>query len=327
MKKKTSVFLATVMAICSMGLVTANAKVGDVIGQALHTDIVAYVNHYAIPSYAVNGTSVVVAEDLRNFGFDVIWNDSARSLSIVRNSSTSVNEMSFKKEGRTGQKFTDILETDISVYGNGRRLTSYAMNGYTMIPVEELTMFGEVAWVEGERALKLWVDGLNVRSAKQAISTGYTAPSQPSTPTYSNSPFSSLKSAIMSKGKYDASSMAYTYVVPVEADLFATVSYDVEDDAIVFSGLTSSDSGTSFSMVQIDNDEDEVWGAISISTSYGDTTAIYEYINGNWITLSDDFPASMASNAKNTVMKTVELFDIVLQAYFGTSLGTFGVYY
>ena len=44
-----------------------------------------------------------------------------------------------------------------------------------MIPMEHLTCFGEVYWVSEERAIKLWVDGLQIRSAMQYV-TPYVAP-------------------------------------------------------------------------------------------------------------------------------------------------------
>ena len=144
-------------------------KQEDIAGQALHTDIVAYINHYAIPSYAVNGTSCIVAEDLRNYCFDVVWDNNTKSLNISRNSQTTPKGMAFSKTGAPATKFTDLLKTDISVYADGIKLTSYAMNGYTMIPIEELTVFGGCHWVSGERAIKLWVDGVKCLPQKQAI--------------------------------------------------------------------------------------------------------------------------------------------------------------
>ena len=63
MKKLISIIIATVSALCMLTPVSAY-KIGDYIGTVYHTDIVAYINNYAIPSYAANGTSVVVAEDL-----------------------------------------------------------------------------------------------------------------------------------------------------------------------------------------------------------------------------------------------------------------------
>lgn len=166
MKKFLKRTLCIIMATLSLFSV-AYAKVGDVISAAYHTDIVVYINNYAIPSYAVNGQSVIVAEDLANFGFDVKWNSAERSLNISRNSASSVSEMTVNKFEKSGTYFSNILSTDIKVYANGKQLTSYALNGYTMIPVEELGMFGEIGWSDSERALKLWVDGLHIRAAMQ----------------------------------------------------------------------------------------------------------------------------------------------------------------
>lgn len=172
MKKIIAIFLTMIMLISSLTIV-AQAKTGDVIGSALNTDIVVYINNYAIPSYAVNGQSVVVAEDLRNFGFDVIWNPNNRSLSISRNANTSVVPMFVDKSATSGSFFSSILETDISVWAGGKRLTSYALNGYTMIPAEELTMFGSVNWVPNERALKVQINGLDTLTTKQMVSHRY----------------------------------------------------------------------------------------------------------------------------------------------------------
>ncbi len=168
MKKSISILLV-IVCLCSFNFVVAQAKVGDRIGEALNTDIVAYVNHYAIPSYAVNGQSVVVAEDLRNFGFDVVWDGENRALYITRNQNTDVQTMQVDKSAVTGSVFADILETDIRVFANDKQITSYAMNGYTMIPIEELNMFGEVTWSNEERAIKLWVDGLHISPEKQSV--------------------------------------------------------------------------------------------------------------------------------------------------------------
>ena len=170
MKKLISIIAALVSTLLMLTPASAY-NIGDYIGTVYHTDIVAYINNYAIPSYAANGTSVVVAEDLRNFGFDVIWDNDTRTLSISRNSDKTPTGMEFVKDGTPSMPFTSILYTDIVVYANGEKVPSYAINGYTMIPMESLTMLGEYEWVPEERALKMWVDGLDVRSEKQAITS------------------------------------------------------------------------------------------------------------------------------------------------------------
>ena len=80
--KKRILSIIMVCAMLMLNTVSFAAKIGDVVGTVYNTDIVAYINNYAIPSYAANGTSVVVAEDLANFGFDVVWDANARTLSI-----------------------------------------------------------------------------------------------------------------------------------------------------------------------------------------------------------------------------------------------------
>lgn len=167
--KKMMASVLTIVLLLSCFSMVASAKVGDKVGTALNTDIVAYINHYAIPSYAVNGQSAIIAEDLRNFGFDVIWNQDSRSLHIYRNQDSEVNEMYFAKRGKVGSKYKDVLETDIRVYANGKQISSYNIDGYTLIPMEELYVFGPVFWVPEERALKMWVDGVNMSYQKQDV--------------------------------------------------------------------------------------------------------------------------------------------------------------
>ena len=174
MKARAICKITALITISAMaGITPANAEnIGAKTGTVYNTDIVAYINNYALSSYAANGTSVIVAEDLRNFGFDVVWNEAERTLAISRNSDTTPNEMSVVKHGTPGSEFSDLLYTDIAVYANGARIPSYAINGYTMIPVESLTMFGECFWVPEQRALKLWVDGLHIRPDMQAVPYG-----------------------------------------------------------------------------------------------------------------------------------------------------------
>lgn len=150
------------------------AKVGDVIGIAQHTSIVAYINNHAIPSYAVNGQSCIVAEDLANYGFDVRWDGRAMALYITQSSNYYVKEIKFSKTEESGSKFADILETEVKVYANNKRVTAYAINGYTMIPMEELTMFGSVQWLPDEAALKMWVESVSLNKSTLSMTVGDT---------------------------------------------------------------------------------------------------------------------------------------------------------
>ena len=58
------------------------AKTGDIVGKAVNTDIIAYINGLPIPSYNINGYTGIVVEDLKKYGFDVWYSDSERVLRV-----------------------------------------------------------------------------------------------------------------------------------------------------------------------------------------------------------------------------------------------------
>lgn len=162
MKKFLSLFAACAI-IMSVWALPASAKVGDVVGEVVYTDISAYINHYPISAYAYDGGMVVVAEDLNNYGFDVTYNDATRSLSIMPNREKQIAGMSpvYKNAHRARQHFANALSSDINVYFNGTWINSCAINGYMMVKLEDLasdyagTSF---TWDNGTRSAKLWID-------------------------------------------------------------------------------------------------------------------------------------------------------------------------
>lgn len=59
-------------------------KVGDVVGHTYYTDITAQIDGHPLPSYNIGGETAVVAEDLREYGFSVVWDGEARTLTVER---------------------------------------------------------------------------------------------------------------------------------------------------------------------------------------------------------------------------------------------------
>lgn len=164
--------IALALAMISVLSFGVSAKVGDKVGTALNTDIVAYINNYGIPSFAVNGQSCIIAEDLRFFGFDVTWDGANRSLSITKSKNITphiMTQIEFAKTAPKGSFFADVLETDIVTYAEGIKVPSYAINGYTMVPMEELTMLGTVVWNPELWILEMHVNGLPERPTRQEI--------------------------------------------------------------------------------------------------------------------------------------------------------------
>ena len=162
MLKKLSITL-TIILCCVIGI-TAYAMLGDVVGKAVYTDIVAYINNQPIPSYNVSGYTVVIAEDLRAYGFDVVWDNGTRSLSITKSPDQTfvAGTGVVYKYDKVGVKFADVIETDITTYLNGGAITSFNIDGYTMIPLNTLSAYGTVAWNQAAWRAEVTLDWLPI---------------------------------------------------------------------------------------------------------------------------------------------------------------------
>ena len=150
----------------------AYAALGDIEAYTTYTDICAYINHYIIESYNINGYTVVIAEDLANYGFDVIWDGDLRRLNITRNYNTNnITPYSIPYEtapNMVGKQALPVLSTDIKTFVNGVEAKSYNVDGRTVVDFESLSAFGPVQWNPELRNIKLWVeDGLTMRTTPQ----------------------------------------------------------------------------------------------------------------------------------------------------------------
>jgi len=164
-KKMVCAVLAVIL-ILSMTVMPAAADNGEwtqyLYDMILYTDIAAYINHYPISSYACNGKTVVVAEDLRNYGFNVEWDEQSRALYISPN--YLVNEISGmgyvdRNSSLKGSVFAYAQPSDISVYYNGVWIKAYSINGYMLISLEDMVnpeLGVEFTWDQSTRSAKLW---------------------------------------------------------------------------------------------------------------------------------------------------------------------------
>ena len=60
----------------------SSKDVGKPIGYYYETDIKTYLDNNIITAYNTNGTTWIWAEEMRNFGYDVVWSATERTLSI-----------------------------------------------------------------------------------------------------------------------------------------------------------------------------------------------------------------------------------------------------
>ena len=134
-------------------------KIGDVVGHTYYTDIAAQINGHSLRSYNIGGETAVVAEDLREYGFSVVWDGEARTLTVERDLEGEVTG-DYQPQGQTqtvGAQAGDIYYTDIKTYVQGERVTSYAIDGETAIRFSELegVLAGEISPKNREGRLAL----------------------------------------------------------------------------------------------------------------------------------------------------------------------------
>jgi len=161
---KKSIKLSKLVVLCVlisamvMGILPQNvtAATGDVLGNVLYSNIIAYINDYAIPTSVINGKTLVTVEDLANYGFNVTWNGAARTLKVERAENKKFTplrvEANTKPAGTVKEKY---YETDIKTYLSGNQVTSYAVSGRTLIDFELLKKYGELKWIESTKQLRL----------------------------------------------------------------------------------------------------------------------------------------------------------------------------
>ena len=129
---------------------------GDVLGNVLYSDIVAYINGYAVPTSIINGVTLVVVEDLAHYGFDVVWNQSARTLRADLNTSKKFTPIDVPINTRpSGTVKGQYFYTDIKTYMAGLVVDSYAISGVTLMDFELLKRYGTLTWNNTLRELRL----------------------------------------------------------------------------------------------------------------------------------------------------------------------------
>ena len=135
----------------------AEPEIGDVVGHTYYTDITAQINGRSLRSYNIGGETAVVAEDLREYGFSVVWDGERRTLAVERDLEGAVTGDCQPQEAgqAVGEVSGDIYYTDIRTYVQGELVESFALNGETAIRFSELERAGALAWEEEARSASL----------------------------------------------------------------------------------------------------------------------------------------------------------------------------
>ena len=139
----------------------ANATVAQepsVIGTITDTDIVTFIDGSPIRSYNYLNYTYVVAEELLNYGFDVVYDDASRTLTITRQPnafalSLDVSLINQLKTPCTFSPLYDVYATDIKTFAGTKEIPGYNVGGKTLVQVESLLDFGTVTYDNDRRLL------------------------------------------------------------------------------------------------------------------------------------------------------------------------------
>ncbi len=136
MRKILSIFLCILIITAGISVYAAN---GDIAGYIYSTDIVAYIDGVAIPSYNIGGKTVVIAEELAPYGFEVIWDESSRRINIYTKAMPdTVPQYTPQKAKVSGRVTGYIYESDIVALVNGMWVESYNIGGRTALVIEDM---------------------------------------------------------------------------------------------------------------------------------------------------------------------------------------------
>lgn len=170
MKKFKMIIMLNVVLICiAFAQSFAFAANGDIVGKIYSTDILAFVNQKPIDGYNIGGRTVVIAEDLDNYGFHCFYDDNERKLEIVAYFYELGNDLKIAEipRGKVGKIVGDIYSTDIKVFLNGIEIEGYNIGGRTAICLEDMgslqdspnaeygysKYLGKSIWNENERTI------------------------------------------------------------------------------------------------------------------------------------------------------------------------------
>ena len=138
--------------------VSVLAKSGDIAGKYYSTDIVTTLNGVEIDAINIGGETLISAEDMKYYGFNVLWDSKARELRITSkdHADSGIPPEVKKSSLPSGSVLGNYYETDIKTYLNGKVITAYNIGGRTYIHAEETRKHGfDAIWNGKSRTLTI----------------------------------------------------------------------------------------------------------------------------------------------------------------------------
>lgn len=130
--------------------INSEHKIGDKIGnfKKSSTKVLISVNciehnldieYKYIPIYTIKNELCIVLEDLNYYGYTSIWNQENRTTTLY------IDDNNINKKGtkKVIKEQGDIYYTDIKTYIDGYEITSYNINGYSLVKISDLTTIAQ----------------------------------------------------------------------------------------------------------------------------------------------------------------------------------------
>jgi hypothetical protein len=164
-KKTFSFLLVLVMAFMAFPLqvlaeTPSQAMQGRFIGYATRTDIRLFVNGQSMEGFNIDGHVFVIAEELRNYGFDVSWNPTTRIVQIGHTPYMMMGETQVVRPyiaHATGAPVFRYYHSDIVALVNGIRVPSYNIQNLTLVRAEDIVRpTGRSFWNAQNRTLRVY---------------------------------------------------------------------------------------------------------------------------------------------------------------------------
>lgn len=164
MKKITFILI-----VLTLLTVTAYAAVGDVEQTVYNSDILTKVHGLEIESFCIDGVTLIKAEDLRDYGYTVTYDDTVRGLFINKTGEIKDAFCPKVERGTVGGIYGYTYETDIWVYLNGSFVKAYALDGEMAVEVEELGSHHGLTYSYDDTQRLLTLDEVKVPSKEEQI--------------------------------------------------------------------------------------------------------------------------------------------------------------
>lgn len=141
-----TLFFCTLSASVLLFSSSAFAKIGDAVGSVYSTDIIANIDGMPIESYNIGGRTVIIAEELSDYGFEVIWKPEERQLDLLVGEKPEKAPICVLEKSKIiGNEVGKIYETDIVAYVNGMPVESYNVGGRTALVIEDMGTYDDNA--------------------------------------------------------------------------------------------------------------------------------------------------------------------------------------